>query len=233
MSNEYLNKIIDDINEATDESVPQWAKVLIECFKGLVNQIKETNKIVQRVDELESLNAVHKTVTDKLEAENVRLNDEIIKLNVWADDQEQRGRNMCLLLHGVQENVNENTDDVVLDIVNKELSVSLSLEDIQRSHRLGPKKIQRNTRSAKGSARPIIFRLANYRKRRDVFKAKSRLKGNPISLSENLTKYRYELYKSAITKLGRGNVWTNEGRIISKLNNEYITIKNSAELLAI
>ena len=51
-----------------------------------------------------------------------------------------------------------------------------------------------------------------------------------LSISENLTKKRYELYQAAITTYGRMKVWTNEGRIMTKLNDQYKTIRNMGDL---
>ena len=52
------------------------------------------------------------------------------------------------------------------------------------------------------------------------------LKNQNVLISENLTKSRYLLYKECIVKLGKGNVWTNEGRITTRINNRYVTINN-------
>ena len=139
---------------------------------------------------------------------------------------------MCLLIHGVQENDNESTDDVALAIINGDLGLNdIDVNEIQRSHRLGPKKPQRNLRSNKMYTRPIIVRFTNYRTRRNVFKQKSNLKGLNISISENLTHTRYELYKSAISKFGKGKVWTSDGRITTKVNDQYVIIKSAEDLV--
>ena len=56
---------------------------------------------------------------------------------------------------------------------------------------------------------------------------KRNLKGKQVSISENLTKRRYEIYKAAMNKYGLGKVWTNEGRITTEVNERY-TIINMA-----
>ena len=55
----------------------------------------------------------------------------------------------------------------------------------------------------------------------NVFKFKRKLKGKNIRLTESLTSSRLDLYKLAITKYGYGNVWTSEGRIVTKINVKY------------
>ena len=138
--------------------------------------------------------------------------------------------NICLLMHGVRESVNENTDILVLNVINNELGVQLSLKEIQRSHRLGPKNTRRNRRNTKANIRPIIFKFMSNRKRQEVFKAKRNLKGKHVSIPENLTRARCELYRAAINKFSNGHVWTSEGRITTKQNNEYIIINNLKDL---
>ena len=77
--------------------------------------------------------------------------------------------------------------------------------DIARSHRLG--------RRVEGSKRPIIVRLLSYRQKKLVYDSKKQLKSTGISITENLTKKRYEFFKSCKEKYGMQNVTTLDGRI--------------------
>ena len=152
----------------------------------------------------------------------------ISELSIKLDEQEQRSRNGCLLIHGVKEDKNDDTDAIALNIINEKVGVALTIDDIQRSHRVGPKVIQkRETRSSKEFKprhRPIIVRFSNWRKRNQVFRAKKALKGQNISISENLTKIRYNLLKLATEKYGKGSTWSDEGRVIAKIDGEVIVI---------
>ena len=60
----------------------------------------------------------------------------------------------------------ENTDDMVLKIINERLELPVVLENIQRSHRLGA---SRNTRQNPTKPRAIIFRFRDFRARQSVF----------------------------------------------------------------
>ena len=62
-------------------------------------------------------------------------------------------------MHGVEEMDGENTDDMVLKIINERLELPMVLENIQRSHRLGPRNASRNTRQNPTKPRAIIFSL--------------------------------------------------------------------------
>ena len=56
------------------------------------------------------------------------------------------------------------------------------------------------------------------------------MKNKGIVITENLTKNRYTLYQQAITKLGKKQVWTSEGRILTKVTGNYLEIKNANDL---
>ena len=200
-------------------------------MKVILTELKSMNETLNnKIDIIESDLAVSINVTSKLELETVRLNDEIVKLQTRVDDNEQRNRNLCLLIHGVDESPHEKTDDIVIDIINNKIGVDLSEVDIERSHRLGVPKHQRVLRSTQNRPRPIIFRFSSYRKRDEVFRNKRALKGQGISISENLTKGRYLLYQEAIRKLGLGKVWSQEGRIMTNHSDRFIVLTNSKDI---
>ena len=110
------------------------------------------------------------------------------------------------MVHGLDEEKDESTDNKVLNIFKETLGLnSLKLEDIGRSHRLGKKE--------NGKKRPIIVRFATYRQKAMVYSNKRKLKGTRTVISENLTPSRYALYKKCLDRFGSRNVWTYDGRI--------------------
>ena len=228
-------KVIDDLSQRNNN---------LEDFKTINETITtkfDENQRLNDVLENQRLNDVleNQRLNDVLEnqrlndvLENQRLDDVLEKLNdvlenqmlngvleMRIDDQEQRSRNMCLLIHGVEENAGENTDELVLHIINDDLGITnASINEIQRSHRLGKKKPQRNLRSNKMFHRPINNSL------------KRKLKGKNISVPEDLTHSRYQLYKASINKFRKGKVWTSDGRITTKVNDTYKTINSVKDL---
>ena len=227
-----LNTLITKLENVNDASMPNYAAVLIESMKVIVTHLKCFNDLSKKVSTLEDKISVNSQVSDTLQSENKRLNDIIIILEERADDQEQRSRNTCLLIHGVAESDNVETDDAILSVLNNDLNLThISINDIQRSHRLGPiKRNDRLLRSNKPRCRPIIVKFLNFRTRQEVFKVKSRLKGKHFMITESLTKNRYDLFKAALLKYGKGNVWTIEGRITTKINNNFVVIKSLNDL---
>ena len=234
MEADKIEEVLKSCYLNSNETTPPWALMIIELLKQLLKQGDTITNLANRILLLEDCKVINERVSDELKSENDKLKEKIKCLTLQVDDQEQRSRNGCLLFHGVPEEDNDDTDKHTFDIVTRQLGVELSLDDIQRSHRVGPKRAQSNvvhTRAAtKTFARPIIVRFTSYRKRHEIFHAKRALRGKSISISENLTKLRYNLLKAAITKYGFGKVWTNEGRVTTKVNNNYIVINSLEDL---
>ena len=232
-----MDALLANLKNVNDPLIPSWAKLLINAMEIVITELKSIKELSQRVDILEEYKTNNEAAIQDLGNDNKRMNDEINNLkssiNILEssiDDQEQRSRNYCLLLHGIIEDEKEVTDDIVLDIINNKLGLNnVSLHNIQRSHRLGPRNNSRVTRNNKGKPRPIIFRFTDFRSRKMVFSNKKKLKGEGISISENLTKKRYELYQLAVTKYGFGKVWTIEGRVATKIGERVVFIKSVEE----
>lgn len=141
------------------------------------------------------------------------LSNEKKDLEKIIDRQEQYSRRNCILIHGVKEEQNEDTDNVVVKIIKDNLEEDVPLTELDRSHRIGKK-------NSNGKARPIIVKFARYNVRRKVFYSKKKLKGKNISITESLTKFRMEKLQEARELYDRKNVWTYDGRIMFKVNDE-------------
>ena len=223
MGSENLDELLTKLNTvAHDGSTPEWASLLIDCFKGLIGALKE--------------NAQQSSLVAELKSEVTHLRDEIKVIKTSMDDFEQRSRNDCLVLHGIPEantNVRENTEKIVQENIEQHLGIKLDDRAIKRCHRLGQYKNQRSTRTNRAIPRPIIFRLAYFPLRQEIFGTKKKLKNTGITITENLTRLRYDLYKKALLKFGKGNVWTTEGRIMVKIDGEkksFTTLEELEEL---
>ena len=71
---------------------------------------------------------------------NVRLD----KIDRALDRQEKYSRRNCLLIHDIDEEKLENTDAVVINILNKEMDEDIKHQDIDRSHHLSNQKLDKN-----------------------------------------------------------------------------------------
>ena len=90
------------------------------------------------------------------------------------DDLEQYSRRNCLLFVGIEERDDEDTDVLVLDVCNSELEAEVSLENTERSHRLGARIHQQGEWSENAEAsqrrqqrhRPTIVKFNSYQRDR-------------------------------------------------------------------
>ena len=130
------------------------------------------------------------------------------------DQQGQYSRRNCLLIHGVEENSNEDTDKLVLNIINNDLEIDLTEVAIDRTHSIG------NPKKKKKKVRPTIVKLVRYYDRKEVFSKKKHLKGKGISITQSLTSFGMKKLEEAREKYRFKNVWTIGGRIMFKDAND-------------
>ena len=125
------------------------------------------------------------------------------------DDLEQYSRRSCLVMTGVKETRDEDTDQIVEEILVSKLGLNLAPFEVQRTHRLGQRRDPKDGRAVN---RPIIKRFVGYKSRDKVFKVKRKLKGTGISIFENLTERRAELLQEVKKIADYKNVWTMDSR---------------------
>lgn len=229
--NDRLSKAEAVINAANlDDGTPTYFKALLNSFTFIITELRELNKKFAKHEEIASDLELQKRITDGLQKDNVTLRSKVEKLTDKVDQIEQRGRNINLLLHGVPEKKGENTSQVFADIITAHVT-NITTEEIARSHRLGPLnptppttgRVTRNNQpkpDLKPKHRPIIVRFRDEAKKLEVYRNKKKLKGLKMMITENLTKLRFEKYVEAQEAYGKFNVWTVEGRIFCKAENE-------------
>ena len=137
----------------------------------------------------------------------------IDKLENLVDREEQYSRRNCLLVHGIAETNDENTDDLVLKTINEKLDVDIAEKEIDRSRRIGREKDGLRPK-------PVIVKLTRYNTRKKVFASKRELKGTGVSITESLTAKRREQLNKTREEHGFNNMWTTDGRIHFKRPNE-------------
>ena len=143
-----------------------------------------------------------------------RINKRIEELENKTDCQEQCSRRNCILIHGIAENKEENTDQEAIDFINDNLHIKIDEIDIDRSHRIG-----RYDKSKK-KARPIIVKFAKCSVRGRVFREKRKLKGTGKSNTKSLTTKGTGELNDAREKYGFNYVWSYYGNVLYKINNE-------------
>ena len=222
-----------DVFEEGLES-PECKEILFNCLRNLQEKVTEIFNLAQDTKnmqikgdkQLEELKSSVEVMSDKfdeyekdrkekekiingLQNEVSFLKERIDLLEKKSDDSEQYSRRNCLLVHGVEEQEQENTDNIVLNVIKEHLDIELSVKDFDKSHRIGKS-------NSKSKRRPIIVKFISYNDRRAIFNNKKRLKGTGISITESLTAERMRQLKSARDQFGFNNVWSIDGRIMYK-----------------
>ena len=217
-------------NLQVPDDCPTWIQGLMGIFVALVGELKKLNEKVNKMVELESLVSVQQKTTETLRDDNVKLRAKVENLNlrvshmeVLVDNNEQHDRNINLLLHGVPEEDNENSANVFVEAI-KPYIKDIKHSDVERVHRLGP--FRKNT----SRPRPIICRFNNELRKMDIYKKKSYLKGTKLLLTENLTKWRQTVYNTARNVLGVKHVWTIQGRIFTRHNEQKLEIASEHDI---
>ena len=124
------------------------------------------------------------------------------------DRQEQHSRRNCLLIHSIDEENQENTDEVVIIVLKQEMDEEITHLDIDRSHCLGNQKLE------KSKLQPIIIKFSRYNVRAKTFKNKRKLKEKRPSITESLKKTRTEKLQKAREEHGFRNTLSNDGKIL-------------------
>ena len=108
--------------------------------KQLIDLTSSVNFLISTFDELERERKRKDELINNLQIEVSSLKVEVKNLEKKADDQEQYSRRNCLLIHGLTETKTEDTDEMVLDVINNKLNIKMSQISIDRSHSFGKRK---------------------------------------------------------------------------------------------
>ena len=187
---------------------------------GMVSQ-EEMNKLRNRMQNLEKANASQKKKIAALTAllkesqkEQLELRKETNSLrckincaNYHGDGIEQYTRRENIRIHDVPETLTEKDDvlDAIIDRANYALSksthyssVTVSKNDIQRAHRVGKPKVNKDgVRVVPEKPRKIICRFKSYKLRQQIMYSKKALRSHRSYggsfITEDLTPFRSKL----------------------------------------
>ena len=197
-------------------------------------------------DMMNSLNVHIQTLNKQLGEKEARikcLETKVDALEGESDRVEQYSRRANVHFCGIPEGGDtENTDDKVLSIINNVMGMNPPVErcQLERTHRLGRK----TDGPGRQRARPIIVRFTTEKRRDDVYRARTRLKGynhehkdQQIYVNEDLTSRRSKLaYETRQLKSSKKitDCWTYNGKVLVKdLSNQIKEITCPRDLLNI
>ena len=218
-------KIIQDQLTQVRSILNDFLNFKKETFAKLDDFKKSVDFCSKQYDEFTKCNEGLVRKIDSLREENSELKSKLVLCDNAVDDLEQYGRRNCLLFHGIKEATGEDCDEEVINLCRERLHIEITPTMIERSHRIGPKK-----RSMNSKTRPIIAKFVSYRDRQVVFNSKKLLKESGFVITESLTKKRMSLLNEKRKTVGSKNIWTLDGRIHVKLDDELYIINNLSDL---
>ncbi|MEW8548017.1 MAG: hypothetical protein AB2693_31320 [Candidatus Thiodiazotropha sp.] len=189
---------------------PQVAQVIQDSFKEQIADL--VSSIVEGV--LQGL----QSKVSSLEKENAELKKRVGSLETALDNAEQYSRRNCLKITGVPETTEGSTDDYVCNLA-RAIDVDLSIDDIDRSHRLGKPRTAPDQKP-----RDIIVKFVSYRKRSLFYKARILTKSRGyrgVYINEHLTRTRSTLLYEARRRVKSKQLksaWSTDGVVMVKLN---------------
>ena len=186
---ESINKRVRDMEET------------IEKQDGLIMELQHSN------------NEKEKDIAN-LKKQIISQHNSIQAIDTNLNTQEQYSRRNCVRLFGCKERPGENTDLIAMKVASDHLKVDLKLEDIERSHRVGQRKENRDG-GGEPIPRAIIIKFKSYRKRQEYITNRRKLKGLRMSIAEDLTIRNQKL----LTETGKHEkveaAWSRDGRIFA------------------
>ena len=133
----------------------------IKGEKQLSDLTDSVQVISDRFDEYEKDSKAKDELITKLQAQVTELTDKVSNLSVQVDEQEQYSRQYYLLIHGAEENGNEDIDTLLISIINVHLGLHIQPSDIDRMYCISNK----NKAQKKGREITIKFTKYNIRKK--------------------------------------------------------------------
>lgn len=197
---DILESRIFDLEKNYDKQL-EWNSKL---SKDLVELLNDNKAKTLKISTLHSeLNMVHKD-----------LKQHRFQINETA---QYTRKNTVRIFGIVQTEEKENTHDVVQKLLKEKLS--LDNIDIEIAHRIGPVK---DSDENVNTRRPIICKMLRRTDKIKVIASRRKLKGQKVSISDELTKLNFELLKSLQEHELIDQAWSYNGKIFAKHKNNDI-----------
>ena len=149
--------------------------------------MNETIKfIIEKLEEIEVNRRKKERDIAELKSTINGLDARVDKVETVLDHKEQYSSRNRLLIHDFDKKNLENTDDVVINILKKEMNEEVTHRDIDNTHCLVNQKPDKN------KPQRIIIKFSRYNVRAKILKNKRKLKGKQMSVTKSLTKGRIE-----------------------------------------
>lgn len=226
-------EVIKEVNEAkisgqmTDEDVIVRLKTEVEEWKRICREKDESHQ--KDAMEWRKINQEKDTVISLLRKDIADMQHALVQESSKVDELEQYSKKEDLIFRGVPDFQDDDIDSRIIQVIERDLGVPVSSQDISIAHKLPKNKYDRNN--------PIIVRFSNRKKKNQVYQARrvlrNRQENQPkIIVHEHLTRRNADLLKRARLLIPKGYaefVWTNNCQILVRMpsqNNQMGIVKN-------
>lgn len=144
----------------------------------------------------------------KMASELNSLRDANVDYAMKVNDLEQYTRRNSLRVYGIPSTDDEDTTDTLLELFRNKLQVTLSTDDIDRSHRIG--------KPVDGKSRALIVKFVRHDDQNRVLRARRKLKGSKVVIKEDLTATNLKLLSATASHDEVDKAWSWDGRIFCK-----------------
>ena len=201
----FLKNLEKEVKELKDLASSNNANQ-IKGERQLLDLKDAVDFISNKFDDFERGRLEKEKIIKNLKEEVTYLRGKVDDITAETDRQEQYSRRNCLLIHGLPESKNENTDLLAMEVIETKMDIKITDNDIDRTHRIGKPK-------SNGKSKPVIIKFVRYNDRKKIFSSKKLLKDSRLSITENLTAFHMKKLTSAREIFGFRNVWTVDGMI--------------------
>lgn len=192
--------------------------LLEDKLSKILYQIEITNKGIENLNnKFDRLNGEINQVKKDIDKNTKRI-DSVCKR---VDSLEQYSRGNNLRIYGIPSVPDENTKQVIMQLINGTLKMKVDDREIIKAYRLGAQK--GNVPAA------VLVRFGSRDIKNEVYNQRKGLKGTRITIREDLTEERMRLLKIVMERFGRRNVWTQDGKIKWVENDIKFTISNAEQ----
>lgn len=227
-----MNVITEAVAKAISAHIIASTSLIKDIAETITSDATFTEQISQNIHT--ALEIGESARTKRLVEHQAQLEKKIKVLEDKQEEQEQYSRRNCLLIHGIEEDDDEDTTQLAINTFINRLELNdIRAIDIDRSHRLGRKKISPDGDGRPSRPRPVIIKFCSYTVRESVYSAKYKLKKSNILITESLTTSRLELLKKTKSHKKVSKAWTMDGRVACCLHSnpkKKIYIRNHGDI---
>lgn len=195
-------------------------EIITEVLKDETFLSAIIQKVLEKTDVVELQDKIK---TQGNEISELRTEIQISKTKI--ENMERASKINQIRIIGMEESDGEKVSEKVIYLFADKMQVNGITEEGINCYRIGKVNNRDNPRQ-------IIVKFRSYDKKLEVMKARRRLKGSDLKISvvEDLTKVKHEIYKAASELLGKKKVWTFNGSVYTKLQGKITEIRSVEEL---